>query len=75
MLVVAFVVDRVAAGLTELAEISAVRGWGREETIKTTVSVEVNINSPQIGQSHSVDRSMHLCEFSSAIDMHTPHRW
>jgi hypothetical protein len=41
--------------------------------MKTTVSVEVNMNSPHIGQSHSVDRSIHRCEFSRAIDMHTPH--
>lgn len=44
-----------------------------EGTIKTTVSVEVNMYSPQMGQSHSVDRSIHRCEFSRAIDMHTLH--
>ena len=69
MFVVAFVMDRVAARLPEmLATITArhqciaaatatVAEWGC--TIKTTVSVDVNINSPQMGQSHSVDRSMH----------------
>lgn len=41
--------------------------------MKTTVRVDVNINSPHIGQSHSVERSMHLCDPSRAIDMHTPH--
>lgn len=41
--------------------------------MNTTVSVDVNMNSPHIGQSHSVERSMHLCDPSRAIDMHTPH--
>lgn len=79
MFVVAFVMDRVAARLPEMLAVHCHYCYrcrvqrGKGCTIKTTVSVDVNINSPQMGQSHSVDRSMHRWEFSSAMDMHTPH--
>lgn len=33
----------------------------------------MNIYSPQIGQSHSIDLSIHLCSPSNEMDMHTPH--
>lgn len=45
------------------------------QVMKTTVCVDVNINSPQMGQSHSVLRSMHRWEPSRAMDMQTPHFW
>lgn len=35
--------------------------------------VDVNMYSPHIGQSHSVERSMHLWEPSKEMDIHTPH--
>jgi hypothetical protein len=46
--------------------------------MKTTVSGEVNRNSPQIGQSHSVFLSMQRWDPWRDIDMHTLHvciRW
>ena len=62
----------MAACLNNVRNMLERKKWGTV-TINTTVNVDVNIYSPQIGQSHSVDRSMHLCEFSSAIDIHTLH--
>lgn len=46
-------------------------GGGRV-TMKTTVRVEVNMYSPQMGQSHSVERSMQRWESLSWMDMQTP---
>lgn len=48
-------------------------GGNKKHTIKTTVMVDVNIYSPHIGQSHSVERSMHLWEPSKEMDIQTPH--
>jgi hypothetical protein len=44
-----------------------------ECTMNITVVVEVNMYSPQIGQSHSKLRSMHLCRFWSDKAMQTLH--
>ena len=41
--------------------------------MNTTVSGDVNMYSPHIGQSQSVERSMHLCEVAMEIDMQTQH--
>jgi hypothetical protein len=54
---VAFVVDAVAAGLKKLSLSLCPR---EKLTIKITVVVDVNIYSPQMGQSLSKLRSIHL---------------
>lgn len=71
MLIIAVLVYRMAACLNNLG--GAFCKYGDTLTINTTVMVEVNMNSPHMGQSHSVLLSMHLCEFSMDMDMHTPH--
>lgn len=43
--------------------------------MKTTGLGDVNRYSPHIGQSHSVDRSMHLCVLSIEVEMHARHVW
>ena len=64
--------DHIAIDTTfniEFTKITRAEG----QTIKTTVDVDVNMYSPQIGQSHSVLLSMHLWNSWSAMDMQTPH--
>lgn len=39
--------------------------------MKTTVSGEVNMYSPHIGQLHFVERSIHLCVVSIDMGIHT----
>ena len=41
--------------------------------MKTTGFGEVNMYSPQMGQSQSVERSMHLCELSIDVVMQARH--
>lgn len=80
MFVIAFMMNRMTTTLfSESAQLWLLANQLRDRkrrgqpTMKTTVSVDVNMYSPHIGQSHSVERSIHLCDPSRAIDMHTPH--
>lgn len=41
--------------------------------MNTTGLGEVNMYSPQMGQSQSVERSMHLCELWIEVVMHARH--